>query len=199
MASKDSPLNPVSLQGSRIRLRPIMEKDFPELLKWRNDPSDLMLWTEARTLVTSSVYAEELREEFKQGIYRLGIEENGSGQLIGNVFSYNHSLQNKHASVGLYICPEKRDLYFGVEAFLLFVRYFFAYFSPVKLYFDVFEFNTHSYQILKRAGFHIEGEFKKHLLFDGQYWSMTRFAGFREDLPRAEKYLERFRRHAVEP
>jgi|ERR1700682_929636 len=199
MPAKDSPINPVSLQGTSLRLRPLMEKDFPVLLKWRNDPTELMLWSEARSLVTDSVYGDELRGEYKQGIYRLCIEENGSGQLIGNIFTYGHSLQNHHAYVGLYLCPEKRDSYFGAEAFLLFLKYAFTYFSLVKLYFDVFEYNTHSYQIMERAGFHKEGEFKKHVQYDGQYWTMFRFAAYREDLPRAEKYLERFRRHAVEP
>ncbi len=189
-----SSVEELRFEGRRVKLRSILEKDFSTLLNWRNDVSDLMLWSSARAVIPESAYVEELQSDYKQGLCRLGVEDKRTGELVGHVFAYGYSEQNAHAYFGIYICRDNRESRIGFEATALFIKYMFAYFSLTKVYFDVFEYNLRSAILLEKAGLHKEGDFKKHIQYNGRAWSMYRYALYREDLGRVKRYLDWFTR-----
>lgn len=185
----------ISLEGSRVRLRPFQEGDFPLLAQWRNDLSDLVIYSELRFPVPEYEFIEQLKNYKKHDVGpHLCVEEKSSHQLIGHINMYGYNPDDNYAFMGIYICPAKRSLSFGLEAFTLFVKYIFVCFSLNKLYFDIFEYNPQAWQAIEKLGFHKEGEFKRHILYDGRYWTMYRFALHREDLGIIERFLRRFQR-----
>jgi RimJ/RimL family protein N-acetyltransferase len=200
--TKKASITGVSFEGRRVRLRPLREVDLPTLAKWRNDISDLVRYSDVRFVVPEHVFIEQVRNREKHDVAPfLLIEEKSSQQLIGHVNMYDYNRDDNHAFLGIYICPAKRSLYFGLEAFIIFVKYLFACFSLNKLYLDVFEYNPEAWQVIEKLGFQKEGEFKRHILYDGQYWTMFRFAMHREDLGIVERFHRRFQsadRHSVE-
>ncbi len=128
----------ISLEGRRVRLRPFQEGDFPLLAQWRNDLSDLVVYSELRFLVPEHEFIEQLRNYKKHDVApHLSIEEKSSHQLIGHINMYSYNKDDNHAFLGIYICPAKRSLSFGLEAFVLFVKYIFVCFSLNKLYFQI--------------------------------------------------------------
>jgi RimJ/RimL family protein N-acetyltransferase len=188
----------VSLDGKGVRLRAIREEDLPFLWHWRNDVRDLMMWSGARSLTTEHDYAEEIRNDNTRGVQRLAVEEIRSGELVGHVFAYGYDPQNGHTFVGVFLCREKRRLGYGVEALALFLQYAFAYFPLVKVYMDVYEFNTQSLHLSRNVGLHQEGEYQKHISYGGRRWTLFRFAMYREDLPQLSRLLARVQRGCIQ-
>lgn len=198
--TKNNSMVRISLEGTRLRLRPMQESDFPLLAQWRNDLTALLLGSDLRFLVPEHISIEELR---KRGNYDksplLCIEEKESHQLIGTINLYGFDRDNNFAYLGLYISPAKRKLYFSLEATVIFINYVFVFFSLNKLYCDIMEQNHPAWRGVERLGFLREGEFKRHTFYDNQYWTMYRYALHREDLSAVKSFLERFQKPGVNP
>lgn len=182
----------VSLEGRRVRLRPPHPEDFTPssvLYTLRTDTRNLYLWSRRRTLPSPNAFREEWERDES---VRLVIE-NSKGEVLGFVFAYD--FMDKHCSIGVVIRPDRRTMGYGVEAMALFLRYLFAYYSLVKVYAVVYEFNKLSLSTVKKAGFRLEGTFSKHVEWNGRWWVAYQFAFYREDLPRLERFLARLNHH----
>lgn len=185
-------MNSTPLNGKRISLIPVSEEHFEHLFEWRNNTKDLMLWSSVRSIIPKHEYWQELKSDYSNGLIRLVVVDKNSNTPIGQVFSYNYNNTNNNLFIGIYIIPDKRKLYYGIEALTVFVTYLFSYFSLHKIYFEIFEYNTHSKELARKSGFKEEGVFKDHFLFNGKYWSLFRFAFYASDLKRMSKFVERF-------
>lgn len=187
--------NDISLTGSRVSLVPVAEEHFEMLHHWRNDISDLMLWSSVRSIIPKHEYWQELKNDYQNGIIRLVIKDNKTAEIIGQVFAYNQSIQNQHIFIGVFISREKRKFSYGVEATAVFVKYLFYYFSVHKIYYEIFEFNKSSFDVVSKCGFGNEGAFLDHINFNGRFWTLYRFAMYRKDLQRMNAIIKRVTRN----
>lgn len=177
---------PPTLEGKGFKLVPLKREYLPLLHRWESDPSSLYLWTTRKDIFSEDEYNEIIASRLRGYYHVFLIILNSEDKPVGFVYSYDVNFADGFAFITVFLEPSSRKKGLGAKAVMLFCDYLFAYFHLRKIYCDVFEYNTESLSGLKGAGFEIEGTFKKHRFFRGEYYTMYRLALYRE------KFLEKF-------
>lgn len=117
------------------------------------------------------------------------VPTNNPGTVVGQVVSYNASMQNHHAYLAM-ITGRTLAGAGSIEAGGLFLRYLFRYWPLRKVYLETPEFNVHQFRTAIDIGLlKEEGRLRGHTYFMHQYWDVIVHAIYREDLFRYIKGL----------
>jgi len=100
---------------------------------------------------------------------------------IGTIWSYNLNLVDGHVFVSVFIESNYTGKGYGLDMFVLFVRYLFQAYPIRKVYCEVYEYNQH----LTR----VEGRFAEHKYFDGKYWDMLRISVSKKHIPIIDRFF----------
>lgn len=180
------------LESSRIRLRPVEEKDYPLLHKWRNESKFLALVSPKRELVNFDKFALEMKRAFERDRHlQFMIELKETGLAVGTIYSFGLNLTDGYVFINVYVDEKYERFGYGAQAGILLLCYLFDFFPIFKVYFDVFGYNSHSLSTLTSAGFKEEGRFVGHRFYEGQRFDVIRFAAFRDSIQRIRKIEER--------
>lgn len=171
----------ITLDGHRVRLRPITRQDYGFLWECRSHPEIMHLWTQGSTLPTFEQYAQQLDNTLAgHTLTLLLIELRSSPEPIGFVYAYDYNPFDKYVFWTVALHPAYSNTGWGVEASWLFLNYLFTYFDLHKVCSDQYAFNQRSISILKRSGAVEEGRFKAQRYYQGAYHDVIRLAGTRE-------------------
>jgi len=180
------------LETRRLRLRPIEEKDFLILHRWRNEKEYIQMCSNRRNPVNFERFVVELKHDLgKNRHLQLLIEVKDGNTPIGTIFSFDLNSIDGYVFIATYIIGEYQKRGYGAEASILFLCYFFDHFPLHKIYFETFEYNQHSLSTLRTAEFIEEGRFKEHRFFEGKRYDVIRFAAYRSCLMKMKKILFR--------
>lgn len=153
-------LPPVELRGDRLLLRPLTERDVPDLAATAADPV-----TQAHTGVPrgytedharSFVAAAELMRVRGQGIAWVGVECAG-GRFALNVDLRDIDWVNRTAEVGYMTAPWARGRGYAGEAVLAVARWLFGTLVFQRLLLRAAVSNPASQRVAEKAGFTREG------------------------------------------
>lgn len=184
------------LKTARIILRPIDEKDYPLLNRWRNEQRFMMLCSARRHFVTSDQYAAELKRDFERDRHLQFIIELTKGEEkipIGTIYSYLLNLIDGHVFITAYIDEDHELMGYGAEAVAILLCYLFESFPIHKVYFEAISYNDLSVSTMKSADFAEEGRFKEHRFFADKRYDLIRFAVYRKSYKKYSRLLARFR------
>ncbi|HEY7342839.1 MAG TPA: GNAT family protein [Ktedonobacterales bacterium] len=182
MENQDNPfpVSAISLDGHRVRLRPITRDDYGFLWECRSHPEIMHLWTQGSTLPSFEQYVQQLDATLAgHTLTLLIIELRTTPESIGFVYAYDYNPFDKYVFWSVAIHPAYTNIGWGVEASLLFLNYLFTYFDLHKVCSDQYAFNQRSIRILLRSGAEEEGRFRAQRYYQGAYHDVIRLAGTR--------------------
>lgn len=170
-----------SFEGKSIELVPVNRQNVKEIYNFQKDICNMYLWTNQREVYNGIDFEEYFLHRLKTYYHVfLLIVSTANNEVVGFVYSYDISPLDGTIYAAIYLKEAKRNKGFGAKAGALFLDYLFTYYPFRKIYCDVFGYNKTSYSFLENTGFVVEGELKEHRFFGGQYYSLFKFAMYRE-------------------
>lgn len=183
-------INISSLATKHILLRPIMDSDIDLLIKWRNDPTSIYLWSTRRNLISQTEARDEIAEDIRNNKHVWLMAQNARS-VIGTIYSYDAQFVDEHCWVTTYVTDGFRSRGYGPDMLGLFLEHLFAYYNFRKIYLDAYGHNRASWHTMQNFGFAEEGRFPEHRYIDGKWHDLIRFAVYRRDLVKIRDYLAR--------
>lgn len=178
------------LRGRLIWLKEITNEDLAILYEWRNDFNFMSLCSTRRNEVSFDEFKKEIANDFKRDrhLQCLILKEKIP---IGTIYAYNLNRTDGYVFVTIYIVAGYEKAGFGSESFATFLLHLFQSLLLHKIYVEVYSYNKHSLDCLRRAGFVEEGRFKEHRLHQGERHDLIRLAFFRKEIARFKNFIDR--------
>jgi len=143
-----------SLEGARVRLRPIEESDIGPLGRMLEDPSVAEWWHD---------YNEErLRKDLKdQETNPFAIES--EGKLAGFIWFYEENEpEYRHAGIDITVGPEWQNKGIGADALRTLARYLFDVRKHHRIIIDPATTNARAIHVYERVGFKRVGVMRRY-------------------------------------
>ena len=186
------PVSAISLDGHRVRLRPITRDDYGFLWECRSHPEIMHLWTQGSTMPSFEQYAQQLDATLAgHTLTLLIIELRTAPEPIGFIYAYDYNPFDKCVFWSVAVHPAYTNIGWGVEACWLFLNYLFTYFDLRKVCSDQYAFNQRSIRILLRSGAEEEGRFRAQRYYQGAYHDVIRLAGTRAQWEKTREKQQR--------
>jgi RimJ/RimL family protein N-acetyltransferase len=167
------------LKTERLHIRCLRIEDAPALLEILSDPETVRYWGRPAMsqLEEAEAYTQENLDWMTQGhcLY-WGLEEAGSGKMIGTCALLRMDLSNRRAEVGYLLHRSFWRRGIMTEALQRVIQYAFEELKLHRLEADTDPDNLSSIQLLERFGFQREGLFKDRWYVDGK-WSDSLMLG----------------------
>ena len=171
------------LEGQRVRLRPVEERDLPLFVRWLSDP-EVRRWlsiSEGLELTAESEWEwyAEMRGDLTRVVWCI---ENTDGQPIGNVDLQEIDETNGRASLGIFV--GEKELWghgYGTDATKEVLRYAFRELDLRRIQLHVDEDNRRGIRCYEKCGFVREGLLRAYRLRDGQPVNVAVMSILREE------------------
>ncbi len=117
---------------------------------------------------------------------RWAIEDLTDGALVGGTGLHGIDLRNRHCEWGIWIGPPDRwGRGLGTEACRLATAFAFDHLGMAKVCLHVYAPNQRGRRAYEKAGYQLEGTYRRHVWLDGQWVDVHLMACFPENLVRA--------------
>jgi RimJ/RimL family protein N-acetyltransferase len=168
-----------SLEGTRVRLRPLVPADYPAVFAWYNDPE---------TIAPFDRFSVDTFDEFSHAVAsadeeptslapRFAIERKDEGKVVGVVGHYRAHPILEYTDVWYVLGDHAaRGRGFAGESVRLLTDHLFAASAVERVGATCDVANAPSYRILERLGFRLEGTLRSSLFHHGQ-WHDVRVYG----------------------
>ncbi|MBI3466373.1 MAG: GNAT family N-acetyltransferase [Planctomycetes bacterium] len=173
----------MTLSFRGITLRQVLEDDMPFLFRLFADPERSHLWMQARRVSDEREFHQAWISWTGSSMGAKFIVES-DGRPIGLVFEYDRTLEDGHAKVTALLKEESVGRGGGVIATALLVDWLFQSLPLRKIYHQVYGYNTSVLRALRKLGLAEEGVLKGDRFWNGSYWDLHIFAGYREAWPK---------------
>lgn len=176
------------LVGKKVVLRPLLESDLPNCLRWINDP-EVRQFLKSVFPMNDEAELEwhRNRHKRKDDILLAIIVD---GKHIGNMGLHRINWKDRRATTGALI--GEKDYWgrgYGTDAKMALLHYAFNTLNLNKVCSSVIAFNERSLHYSLKCGYKVEGTLRKHIFRNGDYWDEIVLGVFREEwLPVWEKY-----------
>lgn len=128
---------------------------------------------------TIEKYRDWLNERLNKNFNDFNIVE-VNGDSIGYVHTYDFSMQNGHCKMVVNVHKKYQMSGIGGIVAIQFMKKLFNQYPIRKIYLDIYDYNTLSYQSNLRAGFIEEATLEGYRYYDGAYHSLHVLAMSRE-------------------
>lgn len=185
---------PVTLQGSHVRLEPLRPEHLEGLCEFGLD-SDLWRWTTSRLRSREDMveYLEIALDDERKGTARpFAIISIKSGQVIGCTRFGNIDLHNRHVEIGwTWVGVPWQRTAVNTEAKYLMLRHAFEVLGCIRVEFKTDSINERSRNALLRIGAKEEGTLRNHMIVhDGRYRHTVYFSVIDSEWPDVKANLE---------
>lgn len=171
---------PPTLEGAKVRLRPVRDDDLALLLAVANDPS-LRGWLRFERPITESeerAWMAHLHDD--EGRVWL-VEHAATGRRLGVLSLLDWNRVARHAELGVTLLrAEDRGAGFGSEACRLALRHAFGDMGLQRVHLNVYEDNP-ALRLYLRLGFREEGRLRRHTYKRGAYRDVLVMGLLREE------------------
>lgn len=171
----------------RYCLQSMGEKDLQLVLKWRNSPrvskemytDRKITWEEHVNWFKSCQTSKEVEN------FLCYLEQ----EAIGVVSITDIDMKNRRCSWGIYIGREDAPKGSGTKMGYLALQHVFNDLKLQKIWVEVLANNAVSLKFHKKLGFRVEGIFRRHILKNGKYEDVVRFALFKKIFSERSRFL----------
>lgn len=172
----------------RLHLRPITEGDLGAMLTYRGDPEVCRyLPFEPMTpeVLRTRLATDWARHELTDGsqALTLGIEERGSGRLVGDVVLFLHSVAHAAGEVGWVLHPDVRGRGYATEAAAALLGLGFGELGLHRVVARLDPRNGASARLAARLGLRHEAHFVRHERVKGEWVDQLVFAMLEDEWP----------------
>lgn len=145
-----------TLSTKRLILRPLRASDVPSLKEWMPDKAMYRYWGKNAGKADKDPSLLFIRPEKPTKSFHLGIEQQQSGKIIGEIWVY--LIENdRMAKVAFRIAESQKGNGYASEALQTMVDFCFQSTELKRLWTDVDVRNTPSCRVLEKCGFIREG------------------------------------------
>lgn len=170
----------VTIEGPRLRLRPLEERDLPDLLRWLADPEVTAYYGEPPAGL------EDARRHYLEPdvnpCWRFAIE--AAGRAVGEIqYAHDYPGVEYEWSAGIDILigdPDARDRGVGTEAVRTMLQHLFEVRRCHRVTIDPEVGNARAIRAYEKAGFRLDGVLWHHAFEHGDYVD-THFMSILED------------------
>lgn len=172
-------------QGSRIRLRAVEPSDAEAHFEWNQDvemtrPLDYVWPPTSRGAVRR--WAETVSLEQRPADDTLQFEiETLAGELAGSIGTHSCDRRVGSFGYGLAVRAEHQRKGYASEAIVLVLRYYFEELRYQKATIPVYSFNEPSIKLHEQLGFVREGQLRRMVYTQGQFFDRLYFGMTREE------------------
>ena len=167
---------PVTLDGKRVRLEPMMAEHLDGLIK-AGAFEELWKWTRtyAHTPESMKEYVDEALSEAAKGAALPFVTiDKESGTVTGSTRFANFDAANRHVEIGwTWITPAFQRTYVNSEAKFLMLRHAFEAWKCARVELKTDVLNMKSRNAMLRMGATEEGALRKHVLAYNSRWRDT--------------------------
>lgn len=179
----DEMISECVLQGEKVRLRPVEERDLPLFVRWLNDP-EVRRWlsmSEAPelTLEGELEWYERVRGSDGDVVW---VMETGQGKPLGNVGLHHIDEAHGRGTLGIFIGDKAHwGQGYGSDAIRQVLRYAFGELGLRRVELHTDEDNLRGIRCYEKCGFVREGLLRAHRLRQGQPVNAVVMAVLREE------------------
>ena len=178
------------LQGEKVRLRPMEERDLPRFVEWLGD-RDVTRWLAAMgeppTLEDEREWYERRREDPESVMWSI---ETLEGQLAGTV-ELRLTSRAKRAEIGIAIQDKSLwSMGLGTDTVRLVLGYAFEDLQLNRVELTTDQENARAIRCYEKCGFISEGLLRQHRLIDGKFGNTVMMAVLREEWEKWEMRKE---------
>jgi RimJ/RimL family protein N-acetyltransferase len=150
----------MSLEGEKVYLNPVQEKDIPLLAAFMNDDHIKIFGRNSGSAVYEKKMRDRLDESQKNESY--AIFKKDGDELIGDIGLSFIDLYNRSAMLGVMVHGERnRGEGYGTEAILLFLKHAFIDLNLESLWLGTWDYNAGAMRVYERIGFKPIGRRRK--------------------------------------
>lgn len=184
------PFDRLTLETTRLTLRPLRESDIPALFAMYSDPTVMQYWStppwqdegQARKMLDHD------REEMPAGqSLRLGLERKDNGALIGTCCLFSFMEQCRRAEIGYSLTHAAWGQGYMHEALSALIAHAFTELDLRRIEADIDPRNGNSARSLERLGFAKEGHMRERWIVDGVVSDSGLYGLLRTDWEAADK------------
>ncbi|MER6952146.1 GNAT family protein [Nonomuraea sp. NPDC000554] len=169
------------IRTERLLLRPLTAADLDAMHAYKSQP-DVVRYVPYDALTRDEV-AERIAGRWSQGeltapgqVITLGIEEQHTGRLVGDVVLFWHSAEHRSGEIGYILSPEATGRGYATEASQALLRLGFDGLGLHRIIAQVDDRNAASARVLERLGFRLEAHFRENEWFKGEWSSLLVYA-----------------------
>ena len=171
----------VFLQSRRVVLRPILESDVPQCIRWINDP-ELRQYLSVYLPIMEADEHEWFKNIHKRKPQDVVLAIVVEGVFIGSIGLHGINMKDRVASTGTLIGDKQyQNKGYGTEAKMLLLDYAFNTLNLRKVCSDVFCSNGRSLKYAEKCGYKQEGRLKEQAYKNGKYIDIVLLAVFKKD------------------
>lgn len=175
-----------TLEGERVRLRWLDERDLPALHAVFGDQDVMRFW--ATPALGDAAQAAELLADIRRrfharSTFQWGIARRADDGVIGTVSLYQIELAHRRAELGFALGRAHWGQGLASEAVRLAIRFAFETLRLARLEADVDPRNTPSLSLLERLGFAREGYLRERYHVNGETQDSVLLGLLRRDAP----------------
>lgn len=160
------------LDGERVRLRALDERDVPQLEAWWHDPVTAILQQDVVRPQPSGSAGEQIRRwSANDGPTAAGfsVVRPDDGILLGHVTVFGVDPKNRAGTLAIVLGPEHAGRGHGTDAVRVMVRYGFCEMGLHRIGLQTYAFNTRALAAYQKAGFREEGRRREVVFHDGSF------------------------------
>jgi RimJ/RimL family protein N-acetyltransferase len=172
----------ITMNKSKIQIRPILKKDAPTIAKLGNNKK---IWNNIRDAMPHPYHLKDAesfiasKEKDKPNTtFGITINDNLCG-LIG--LEIQKDIYRKSAELGYWLGESYWGKGLASEAVKLVVKHGFEHFDIERIFAAAFEYNIGSIRVLEKNGFVKEGIARKAVFKNNAYYDEHRFSKLRND------------------
>ena len=175
------------LQGERVRLRPVEERDLPNFVRWLADP-EVTRWLGdlegAPSLEDEQEWYENKRGDPDNVLWAI---DGPGGRLIGTI-ELRVSPRQRRAEMGVAIQDKTQwNQGYGTQAVGLVLDYAFDDLGLNRLQLTCDEDNARAIRCYEKCGFQREGLLRQHRLVEGRFGNTLIMSVLKEDWDAARR------------
>jgi len=152
-----------------MRLRILQEKDAPYMLEWMSDPELIKFFRfDAEKANSDNILAFINRSiNDNQNKHFAVVDEND--EYLGTISLKNIDYENKNAEYAISLRKKAIGKGFATSATKALLKIAFEELHLHKVYLNVLSENIRAIKFYEKFGFEYDGEFKEHLILNGNY------------------------------
>jgi len=190
-------ISPFSLEGTHVRLDPLLPEHAPllwEIVKEHLD--DMFRWIPYRlkSLQDFEAFNRQVLDEVKRGVsIPFATFERSSNRIVGTTRYMNMDLPNRKVEIGsTWIAPPWQRTVINTEAKYLMLRHAFESWKCLRVELKTDSMNQRSREAILRLGAKEEGTLRKHMLtWNGRQRDSVYFSILDTEWPGEKAELER--------
>lgn len=159
---------------SAIYLRPIMEEDTDDVLRWRNS-AEVKKYFICQDDITREEHLAWLENQVKRGkVIQFIIVERETERSVGSVYLRDIDRTHNKAEYGIFIGEEDaKSKGYGTAAARQMITYAFEEEKIHRIYLRVYEDNLRAISSYEKAGFRREGQLIDDVYVNGKYHNIV--------------------------